>query len=552
MPKRALASRLDVFDPATGALRASVTAVRRIEIREASRDEADDAGFDLANRDAILTGLVRECDEVRAYVKTEGDADFVHIWSGVVDSINSKRVSRTFAELPVKAQDFVMWRMARAFVTDSYENMSAGAIVRAIVQTYTPSITATSATVEDTGTLVPSITFNGESVLAALRALAELADAEFHGDKDKVLHFYEKKTKASGVSVDASTIVRGSFSIETNTAGFGNVQKVRGGSRALLDQTNGEAFGSWSVLDGSTLNRVTAKVYVTKSRLAKVELWTNPTGYGGDLRLRIQAGNAANTAPIDVNDDTRDLVSRTLSQEFLAVGDWTTFLLAEHVLPPGGSVWLIVECASAGQTQRVGLDATGPDLMFRTYYPVPVIVERQDSASVARYGKRELPPISDKNIATEEEATLLADMELARRSTPARQGSYEAFDIATLASVGLGETVLATFPDDDVPAGTELIIVEKTHVYDADAGTYTLRHSFADAERVRRVEDYILALARKLKRVEDSLFGRAKDTLVDLIRSVSDTARVSDSATSSEHTGAYKVGAARVGFSVVG
>ena len=709
MPKRALAARLDFYNPSTGALRTQLSDnVRRIEIREVARDEADDAGFDIANPNLYGSSFF-EGDEVRVFVKTEGDSDLVHIWTGCVDSLNRKRHSQSFADLPIKAQDFVYWRLAHAFVTDSYQNMKAGAIVRAIMTNYLPGITATSATVEDTTTTIPSITFNGVSALAAIRDIAELAAAEWKGDKDKTLHFYAKKSKSSGLSVDPTKVVRGSFSIETSMAGFGNVQKVRGGSRALLDATNGESFGSWANIAAAT--RKKAKVTPTKSRFAQVELWTSPgdgndipsnpgfetgdltgwtvaatgiestpavitdgtapegtktlrvktdsgtqtayltraniaavpgvpyrlsargkgTGivnganvwdtlrvtvkqlrsdlsvisfhdlffgagtYGwtllttdfttasdcawiaweavgltwavgegwlddirvapratGDLRLRIQASNAAGTAPIDENDDTRDLASRVLSQEFLAANGWTTFLIPDHILPPGGSVWLIVDCPTTGLSQRVGMDVTGPDLMWRTYYPVPVIVERQDTASVTKYGKRELPPVVDKTIATEAEANLIADMRLAQYAVPARQGEYEVSDMA-LAAAKVGETLTATFTNDNVTAGTVLVLMEKRHVYDANRGTYSLRHSVADAERIRRLEEIILSIARKLQRVEDSVMGRAKDTLVDIIRQVPETARVADTVTRTvQNAGTFKVGAAKVGFSTVG
>lgn len=708
MATRVLAARLDFYNPATGALRSSISDdITLVEIDEKARGEADEAGFDLLNANAAHTGLFAEGDEVRVFVQTEADPSAVHIWTGIVDSFKSNRKGPVFAELPIKAQDFVMWRMARAYVTDVYANMTAGAIVRAILSTYCPSVTSTF--VDDTSTTISQVSFNGESVLAAIRDIAELAGAEFFGDKDKNLHFYEKKTVSSGLSVGPSDVVRGSFSIETSMAGFGNIQKVRGGSRPLLDASNGE--GTAGLASVSATQRLIAKVTPTKSRFVQVELWTDPrasnlvvnggfenaddgwvasagtnppavisdtgapegghvahflmsastpsyyentldiaaqegqqfvtsfwakgnaivgganpwevmklsvtpldsagnvlaywdlyaptgtydwthltssvftapagtvklhilaagiawgavSGEGwmddiriteqaapaGDLRLRIQASNAAGTGPIDATDDTRDLVNRTLDPAFLANADWTTFLLADHTLPPGVPVWLIADSPTG--TQHVGVDITGTDLMWRTWYPVPVIVERQDAASVAKYGKRELPPISDKTISTDTQATLIADMQLAQYSTPARNGSYE-LDAPTgpLGSVVVGQTVSASFPSDGVANATDLIVLGKRHTYDSETRLYRQEHTVADAERIKRLEDIILALQRKLKRVEDSVFGVEKDTLVDLIREITDTARFTDTATATVQTGGAKVGTSRVGFSIVG
>lgn len=420
MPCRALDARIDLYTPA-GALRASVTSnLRRIEIQETATDEADDAGFELAHDFADLDDFVVG-DECRVYVRLESDAALRHVWTGVIDSIRSDRKGPAFAELPVKAQDYVYWTLANTYVTDAYEDMAAGAIVRHILDTYVPSIG--SAEVEDTSTTVPSIVFDGESALSCIRRLAQFANATFYGDKDKALHFFETASVDSGSSVGTADVVRESFTVETSMAGFGNVATVKGGNRKVQDGTGPTTFSSFTSLTG--IVRKTARIFFTKSKVARVEVWTDPTGFPGTLTVRLQADNAAGTAPVNASDPEFDLASATLDAADLAVAGWTAFDLPDHTVAPGSYVWVIVE--SDEDSQRVGLDASS-DLMWRSYFDFPVIVQRVDVASISRYGRHELQPVIDGSIATEEEADQLAARVLAEHKDPTVEGSYELAD----------------------------------------------------------------------------------------------------------------------------
>lgn len=765
---------MEFFNPATGTLRYTLNDdVRFMRIEEHAGDEADDATLEIANPGGVHTSQFFEGDEVRVSIQLEGEGALSHIWTGTVDTVRSDRQGSTYSDIKVSAQDWVYYKLAHTYVTDTFEDQAAGEIVRAIVQNEASAIDVTN--VEDTTTDVPSLSFNGLSLLQAIRRVAELAGAEWHGDKDKRLHFFEKGTRASGAHVDASKVVRGTFRVETSMANFGNLIRIRGGERAQLDKQN-TTFSAYSSLTGAT--RKKARVYVSKANVNRVELYTSPDGSNqGDLRVRIQADNEAGTDPIEEANADRDLAGRTLSQEFLTVGGWTAFILPDNVVPPGGYVWLIVECATDGESQRVGVDGSG-NLLYKTHYPVPIIVERMDQTSVDTYGRVELPPVADRNIATEDEATLLADARIARASTPQRNAEYELaeimgvnlapsswwkfnegsgtnvnddatggvsdltlgtgvswttsgvtldddeyiavtnqskfrsqsgvsksmnFDIMPTQVLGghsganlfssnnnpgastehgwyfyidtnrrlrfamqaatvteeatgvrqltlservnvgfaydgasktvrifingvldktytftnptalahnaptgnvtiggedrtslnsewpyigdiygisffeasltdnemkflagsgdymksldmaaLGETAKATFTNDGVAADTPFIVLSRKHEYDAERGTYSLKHTVSDAERIRRVENLLASLQERVQRVEGSAMGEAKGEIVDLVRYVRDTAKVADVVTQTETAaGSFVVGTAIVGFSSV-
>lgn len=453
MPQRVLDAKIDFYNPATGALRYSLTSnLRRIQIEEAATDKADDAGFELSHDFADLSNFIVG-DECRVYVKRDTDLALTHVWTGVLDNVRSDRQGLAFADLPLKATDFVYWVLAHTYVTDAYSNMSVGAIARDLMANHAPSITATSATVEDTDTTVPSITFNGESLLSALRRLAQFANATFKGDKDKTLHFYEKASKSSGHSASPSDVVRGSFAVETDFADFGNVVTVTGGKKKVADSAStGGAFSSWSVVTGVV--RKKAQVFFSKSRVSRVGLWTDSTAGGaltGGLTVRIQANNAAGTAPVAETDPNYDLASVTLADDELTVGGWTYFDLPEYIGPPGNNCWVIVESEAA--SQRVGLDA-GAALMWQTYFDLPIVVQVSDLASITAYGARSLQPVANANIQTEDEATALALRILAEHKGPVQSGSYEVRDpfvdlvSACIAQFYLDEAVGATTAQD--------------------------------------------------------------------------------------------------------
>lgn len=424
MSQQVVDARIDFYNPVSGSLRYSLaTNIRRIEIAENGNDEADDAGFELAHDFADLSGF-NIGDECRVYIKTDQDSALTHIWTGVVDSIQSDRQGSTFADLPVKAQDYVFWLLARTYVTDTYADMTAGDIVRELLENYLPALGRDY--VEDTAVTIDSITFNGESALSCLRRLAVLANASFKGDKNKQLHFFASATKSSGQSVGPESVVRGSFSLETSMADFGNVITVRGANAKVQDATSSGSFSSWTTL--TALVRYQARVFFSKSRISRVDIWTNPSSPSaltGGLTVRIQADNAAGSGPTDANNNDFDLASTSLDAADLTVGGWSSFDLPNHIAPAGNYVWVIVE--SDSNSQRVGLNAT-PALMYRTFFDQPVIVQRQDDASISTYGRRELPPVFNQELLTEADAENFADTILAERSMPNQTGRYVVLD----------------------------------------------------------------------------------------------------------------------------
>lgn len=704
MSQRVKDAKVEFYNPSSGALRYTLSDhLARINIEATATDQADDCGIDVKHDFTDLSNFVVG-DECRVYIKLDTDGAFVHKWTGTVDSIMAQRHGPSFADLPIKAQGYVYWTLAHTYITDSWLNMTAGAIARDLMRNYVPTITATSATVEDTSTTVASFVSNGDSALTCLRRLAEYSNATFKGDKDKVLYFYVKATKASGYSVDTSKVVRDSFEVETSFSDFGNVVTVRGGKKKVQDSAStGGAFSAFASVTG--IVRKKAQVAPSKSALTRVDIWTNPdtadtadnlaapstdgdlrsgsttkrsesltftqahilragsliklrlkktgsptgtatlylttdkdsalntrveltgtldvstltTSYadysfsfttdyvfqagttyyivlaysGGDasnkvswgitatnnfttgtrwdyasptwtettgtdhvfrieyvscasgnLTVRIQAN--ASGAPIAETDANYDIINASLPFYKLTAGGWTSVDLGAHVVPPGGTVWVIVE--SDANSQKVGLDA-GSALMWRVYFDLPIIVQVSDATSISTYGQRFLAPVTNSAIATEDEATQAALRILAEHKDPIIAGSYEVDDIATLGQAPVGQTVSGTFTKDGVAAGTALIIQRQTTEYSADTGLCIIRHSFVNAARTYATEDIIRSMWDRIKKLEDA--ANATPVLY-LVASTNDIAKVADSVSGTEATAStvanWIVGFTRVDF----
>jgi phage protein D len=677
MPINVADAKVEFYNPTTGALRYSLTDhLKRIEILEFAKDESDDASIDVAHDFADLANFVIG-DEVRVSVQMPSGS-MTHIWTGILDNVASNRSGPSYANLPLRAQNYVYWKLAHTYVTDSFTNQKGGAIVRSIVGNFAAGIDTSN--VEDTGTTIPSIVFQGESLLSAIRRIATFCNATFKGDKDKKLHFYEKATKSSGQTVDADKVVRGTFHVERSFSDFGNVVTVYGGKRKTQDAVGPTTFSSFATVTG--LVRKKARFFFSKAKVARVELWTDPedadtvttlaetisadgvlhnasvtkraqgvsfaqqhilragsaiklklkklgaptgtatiristdkdtggstatldvstlaTSYGdisftlaadftflanttyyltlsysggdgsnnilwayntanpylsgtrwtytgswaestgddhhfsiagnkvwaGPINVRIQADNAAGTAPVAEADSNFDLASISVTWDKLSNGDRTSFDLPDHIVPPGNYVWVIVE--SDANSQRVGQDGSG-NILYWTYFDLPVIAQQVDATSISTYGRWELQPVSDGTVQTEEEAEALANRVLAEHKTPLTIGSYEVLDPNVgLGTAPVGQTVSATFTKDGISAGTSLIILEKRHVYDAETGAYTLTHAFSDAQRIMAVEDILRSFQDRIKRLEEK---QAATSVLSLITTLGETVRFADTVT---------------------
>lgn len=547
-----LAARLDFYKP-DGTLRHSLTShVRGIQIRETATDQADDAGFDVAHDFVDLSNFVVG-DEVRVFVQLEGDGALNQIWDGIVDNVRSDRHGSAFADLPIKAQGYVYWTLAHTFITDSYSNMTATAIVKSILTVYVPSISGDNiglglyALAPNTDVVVPSISFNGESALSAIRRVAQFAGYTFHGDMNKNLYFYPRGTIASGQTATPTQVVRDTFSVETDFSDFGNVVTVIGGQNKVQDAVSaGGAFSSWATVTG--IVRKHAQVFFSKSRVSRVAIWTNPSNPSaltGGLTVRIQANNSTGTAPQNETNAQFDLASKTLTASQLTAGGWTYFDLPAYTAAAGNNCWVIVE--SDSNSQRVGLDGGG-NLMWQTYFDQPIVVQLKDNDSAATYGVRPLQPVTNTNIQTEDEAVALALRLLAEHKNPPQSGSYEVQDMAGLGVVSVGTTASMTFTADGVATNTPMIIVARSHDFSADRGTYVLRHEFVNAIREKSIGDVLRAYNDRLKRLEDAA---APQAILYVIAAVNEISVVAESVTATDTTRTAKVDAATVGFDLV-
>jgi hypothetical protein len=209
-----------------------------------------------------------------------------------------------------------------------------------------------------------------------------------------------------------------------NSAGDGkgicNWVRVDGGiDSSNIEQRAVTNFDHYVPVNDS--QRLTAELFVRKSQIPTIEIWTR-----GDidsdrsgLRVRVQAANESDTGPVAPDDTDSDIVSATPREVAISNEDWTRFPLptgGDHAVPERRP-WLIVD-ATGEDAYEIGVNADDTPL-FRVHFSKPIIATAQNGRSIARYGRVE-NHVKDDGIQSFEAAKGRADAEVSRRPFPVR------------------------------------------------------------------------------------------------------------------------------------
>lgn len=175
----------------------------------------------------------------------------------------------------------------------------------------------------------------------------------------------------------------GPLSTSETDKGLVNSIRISGG----IDDNN-QIDDSQTTVDHYTAptdsTRLTTQISVRKSELSTIELWTESTTSDEGIRVRLQSGNADDTAPIAPADTSSDLVTGDVLEEDLTAGGWAAWDMPEHTLN-APNPWLIVD-SPGSNTTGVGVDANEVPA-FRAYFPRSVEAVIGDFRSQYQYGR---------------------------------------------------------------------------------------------------------------------------------------------------------------------
>lgn len=158
-----------------------------------------------------------------------------------------------------------------------------------------------------------------------------------------------------------------------------------------IEQNPNEDFDHYEPV--SQTNPLTAQLYVRKSQIPKIQIWTKgpieadeETGdITSELRVRIQAPNPDGTGPIDIFDTASDITASTPREIAISIDDWTRFLFpqGEDHIVNDIRPWMIIDTTGEAQYE-VGVDAESTPL-YRVHYSKPIIAVDQNNESLGQY-----------------------------------------------------------------------------------------------------------------------------------------------------------------------
>ena len=184
--------------------------------------------------------------EVIIYADKDTDPPTTKIFTGLIESAIRKGVEQD-SILTIKGRDYSKLLMDVIVEPEIYTDQEVSVTVKDLMTKYISDLTVVNVAV--TTVTLERISFNNISVYDAIKKLAEKANFYFYVDTDKDLHFSEKESNPSGLTLDNTNVINSTFS-ETSREIYNNVWVY--GDRILSGWTNsftGDGVGSVFTLD---------------------------------------------------------------------------------------------------------------------------------------------------------------------------------------------------------------------------------------------------------------------------------------------------------------
>lgn len=178
----------------------------------------------LYNKEVVTNGLIAKysfeegsgtdaLDTAKSYIDTLISNQT--IFTGILEDkkFSGKELNE---KISLAGRDYSARLMDRTVEPEVYTSLSAGSIVKDIVNKYVDGITVSG--VNDSSTIINRIAFAQTPVFDAIKKLADLSNYTFYVDEDKDLHFEEKASISSGQIFEAgSNILKSDFTEHRDT-----------------------------------------------------------------------------------------------------------------------------------------------------------------------------------------------------------------------------------------------------------------------------------------------------------------------------------------------
>jgi len=131
------------------------------------------------------------------------------IFKGLIEDIDFRGKDTGREEVIISGRDYSVRLMDSTVEPEVYNTAEISTIVTDIISKYTQDITTTNVNV--TSKTLSYIAFNHVNVFDALKQLAELSDFMFYVDTNKDLHFEQKSSTSSGITLDNTNVYSSKF-----------------------------------------------------------------------------------------------------------------------------------------------------------------------------------------------------------------------------------------------------------------------------------------------------------------------------------------------------
>lgn len=450
--------------------------VRVISIDERARDYKDNVEIVVDNKGGQYTSsdqptVLEHGDRIQYHIKTDlpdpkaygtglyGSGPYspstTRRWTGMVGNYNVDSNGRDRYVLELEATDFVYAVMSMRRVTNAWddEQIVSGAgtgqgIINTILEDECPELDLSQLpSYSDTTT----ISLADENVLESIIELANRADLVLWADHKSVrLNKSEDISTEFEVTTDDYTL----YSYSSKDDALFNTVRVEGGEDREVEAEQTTQDG-WTTVTEST--RFTKQLSMRKSEVSRVEVWTDPerTGSQEDMVLRLQKDEGG--APIAPGNTRSDIARRTLAYHFLAKDGFTSFDFPDHSLPPNSDPWLIIE-TSGGTGHDIGIRTSDNALTFRSWFPYPIRLRREDVDSQDAYRERE-DKVRDDNLSSFSAARERGRAFLDRHALPDEDLSYDA-DSDRLHDASAGTVLRLDHPEIDLEG--RFVVIERS------------------------------------------------------------------------------------------
>lgn len=453
---------------------------RGFSITERVRDVKDTASVTIQNNQGVYSDAVRIGDRVEVFERAGSQADTTGYgeggygvgpyggggtrrWVGMISNVDIVCHGSTIYTIDLKLEDFGGGVMGMRRVNRTFENTpiaGPGGIINEILSDECPELN-TSQIPEISQTA--SVFLNGNVVLDVVADLALRAG-------------YLLKTIGKDVTLIDSNSISPEFVVTNEDVGTTDVRKRSSGMVNDLQLAGAtahsvEELSSQTTVDGfervTDENRIVYQIQTRKDSLSRIEIWTQ-RDMDSDDSLVVRLQYDVDGSPIDVTSRSSDISQRTLSQEFISVDDWTTFIMPEHTNPEPFP-WLIIE-AGGDTGHDVGINTATDNPGVIPHYPYDIVVDVADGESADEYRRRE-DTLSDDSLQTFEAANGAAEASIADTNQP-DVGLQTTAESPRAHDLGTGDVMRFEWPTAD--AVGNYVVEELQEEYDGPAIETTL------------------------------------------------------------------------------